>query len=89
MLRGWPEIDRSDECDATSGALTLVQHQASGGKTPRDFDMDPYGGFIVVANQDDSKLAAFAIGADGKLSPLGSVIDGPKGCAAVQIAYFP
>ncbi|HWP09015.1 MAG TPA: lactonase family protein, partial [Polyangiaceae bacterium] len=74
--------------DQTSGALTLVQHQPSGGKTPRDFDMDPYGRFIVVANQGDSKLAAFSIGTDGKLAPLGSSLNGPNGCSAVQIAYL-
>jgi 6-phosphogluconolactonase len=75
--------------DQTTGALTLVQHQPSGGQTPRDFDMDPYGRFIVVANQGNSKVAAFGIGDDGKLTPLGSAVNGPNGCSAVQIAYLP
>jgi 6-phosphogluconolactonase (cycloisomerase 2 family) len=50
--------------------------------------MDPQGRFIVVANQGDSKVAAFEIGSDGKLTPLGSPTSGPQGCAAVPIAYF-
>jgi 6-phosphogluconolactonase len=75
--------------DQTSGALTLVEHEPSGGSTPRDFDVEPFGDFLVVANQNSSNVAAFRIEADGKLSPLGSPVSGPPGAQAVQIVYLP
>jgi 6-phosphogluconolactonase len=75
--------------DQTSGALTLVEHEPSGGSTPRDFDLDPFGGFLLVANQNSSNLAAFRIESDGKLSALGSPASGPPGAQAVQIVYLP
>jgi 6-phosphogluconolactonase len=75
--------------DQTTGALTLIEHEPCGGSTPRDFDLDPLGTFIVVANQNSSNLAAFRIESDGKLSALGSPTNGPQGAQAVQIVYLP
>jgi 6-phosphogluconolactonase len=73
----------------TTGVLTLVGHTPSGGKAPRDFDVDAYGELLIAANQDSSTLAAFRIETDGTLTPLGDPVAGPKGCAAVQIYYPP
>ena len=38
--------------DASTGKLTLVQHVPTGGKTPRAFNIDPTGTFLVVGNQN-------------------------------------
>jgi 6-phosphogluconolactonase len=75
--------------DQTTGALTLIEHEPSRGRTPRDFDMDPGGRFIVVANQQSSQVAAFRVEADGKLTALGDIQAGPAGAQAVQIVYVP
>lgn len=71
-----------------SGALTLVGHTPSGGKTPRDFDVDVTGEILIAANQDDSSLAVFALGTDGSVTPLGDAIAGPAQNSAVQILYL-
>jgi 6-phosphogluconolactonase len=73
----------------TEGTLTLVEHEPTGGATPRDFEMDPEGEVLVVANQDSESLTVFAIGADGALSPLGEPVSGPPSPAAVQIVLLP
>lgn len=75
--------------DPTTGALALIEHEPSRGRTPRDFDMDPSGRFIVVANQQSSQLTALRIEADGKLTPLGDVVSGPAGAQAVQVVVSP
>jgi 6-phosphogluconolactonase len=75
--------------DQTTGALTLIEHEPSRGRTPRDFDMDPDGRFIIVANQGSSEIAAFRIETDGKLTQLGDTQSGPAGAQAVQIVSIP
>ncbi len=45
--------------DATTGKLTLVGHQSTLGKTPRNFYMDSKGEFILVANQDSDDIVFF------------------------------
>ncbi|HEY3496931.1 MAG TPA: lactonase family protein, partial [Polyangiaceae bacterium] len=74
---------------AATGALALVEHEPSGGNTPRDFDMDPQGEVLVVANQNSNSLKVFRIGDDGALTPLGSGASGQQSAAAVQIVYLP
>lgn len=69
------------------GKLTLLGHVSSHGKTPRDFDIDPLGKFLVVANQSGT-LAVFAIGEDGKLTAKGDVVSGLAAPAAVAIVGF-
>ncbi len=57
--------------DATTGKLTHVQNQSSGGKTPRGFAVDPTGAFLICGNQDSDNLVAMRIDAEsGKLTPL-------------------
>ncbi|MFO0612521.1 MAG: beta-propeller fold lactonase family protein [Polyangiaceae bacterium] len=56
--------------DPSSGELALVQHQPTGGETPRHFTIDATGTLMLVGNQGSSTVAAFAIDAvTGKLSP--------------------
>ena len=38
--------------DTATGTLTPKGHQATGGKTPRNFGIDPDGRFLLAANQD-------------------------------------
>jgi 6-phosphogluconolactonase len=74
--------------DATSGTLTLLEHEPTRGKTPRDFDVDPSGSYLIAANQDSNSLAVFEIGAAG-LSPVGDLITSARSPAAVQFVYLP
>ena len=73
--------------DATSGALTQIQDLPSGGAWPRDFDVDPNGELLVAANRDSDALAVFAIGQDGKLTPLGQPTKVPAQPTSVVIRY--
>jgi 6-phosphogluconolactonase len=73
--------------DANSGALTHLQEQPSGGAWPRDFDIDPNGEALVVANRDSNALNVFAIGADGKLTPTGQATTVPNEPSSVVIRY--
>lgn len=54
------------------GKLTLLGHTPTGGKTPRNFWMDPRGEFIIVANQTTDNLVSFRRDAKtGMLTPTG------------------
>lgn len=58
--------------DNESGRLTLVQHQSTGGRTPRNFNLEPGGKFLLAANQDTDNVVVFTVDAEtGKLSPTG------------------
>ena len=46
--------------DPASGALTFVQRVGCGGKSPRDFTLDPSEKWLVVANQDTQNVVVFA-----------------------------
>jgi len=48
--------------------LTLVQIEKMGGKTPRNFNLDPTGKFLLAAGQDSNDIHVFAI--DPKLGKL-------------------
>jgi 6-phosphogluconolactonase len=73
--------------DQTSGALTWLQDQPTGGKWPRDFDVDANGELLISANRDSNDLTLFKIGADGKLSPLGQPTKVSDQPTAVVIRY--
>ena len=56
--------------DAKTGRLTAAGHQATGGKTPRNFGIDPTGKWLLAANQDSGTITVFRIDArTGKLEP--------------------
>jgi 6-phosphogluconolactonase len=56
-----------------SGALALVEHTAVGGKTPRNFSIDPTGRWLVAANQESSTLTVFRRDVtSGRLTPAGT-----------------
>ena len=45
--------------DEHTGRLSLVAHQSTFGKTPRNFAIDPSGTFLLVANQDSNNIVTF------------------------------
>jgi 6-phosphogluconolactonase len=52
-----------------SGHLQLVQNASTKGKTPRNFNLDPSGKWLLAANQDSDNVVLFAVDqATGKLT---------------------
>ena len=65
--------------DAKTGRLTAVQHVPSGGKTPRNFDMDPAGRWMLVTNHGNNVAMVLRIDqATGKLTPVGTPVEVPS-----------
>ena len=61
-----------------TGKLTLVGHELSRGRTPRNFAIDPAGRFFLAANQDSDTVVPFRIDPKtGKLLSTGQVIQVP------------
>ncbi len=64
--------------DATDGTLTLLGHESTRGKTPRNFALSPEGDRLYAANQDSDTIVVFALDQEtGLLSATGEVIDAP------------
>jgi 6-phosphogluconolactonase len=73
--------------DAKSGRLTLVNNFPIGGKTPRDFELDPAGTHLLVAGQDSNNIVVFRIDATtGALSQTGETVSAP---APVGLTFVP
>jgi len=51
--------------DQASGRMAHVEWQASGGKTPRFFAIDPTGRFLLAANEEGDTIVSFERGAKG------------------------
>lgn len=65
--------------DKSTGQLTAVQHVPSGGKTPRNFEMDPSANWLIATNHGDDKAMAFRIDKQtGKLTPTGEPVTVPS-----------
>ncbi|MBO0798834.1 MAG: lactonase family protein [Blastocatellia bacterium] len=65
--------------DGGSGKLSLIAHESTQGKTPRNFAIDPAGGLLLAANQDSHTVVTFHIDQKtGKLKPAGHMIEIPK-----------
>ena len=47
--------------DPSNGKLALVEIVKTGGKSPRNFNIDPGGKFIIAANRASSDVHVFAI----------------------------
>lgn len=50
----------SFKADPKTGALTPMKRSSCGGKTPRNFTLDPTERWMLVANQDSSLISVFA-----------------------------
>lgn len=64
--------------DAATGALTLLGRSNCGGKTPRNFVLDPSERWMLVANQDSGNVSVFQRDTTtGRLAETGSVVNVP------------
>ncbi len=45
--------------NSETGMLTVVGHQSTLGKTPRNFNFDPSGNFLLVGNQNSDEIVIF------------------------------
>jgi 6-phosphogluconolactonase len=60
------------ECNAASGAVTLVDHTPTQGEIPRNFRLTPDGKWLIAANQNSANVVVFAVdSSSGKLKPNG------------------
>jgi 6-phosphogluconolactonase len=74
--------------DAATGRLSLLGHQATGGKTPRSFQLEQTGKFLLVANQGSDEVVTFQVDPDtGLLSEVGSV--NVRAPSFVGVLYLP
>jgi len=56
----------------TDGKLTIVENAPTLGKTPRNFNIDPTGAYLLAANQQTDNIVVFKIDLiSGKLVPTG------------------
>jgi 6-phosphogluconolactonase len=60
--------------DAATGALTLLNRQASEGGGPCHLTVDRDGRHVLVANYGGGSVAVLPIGPDGRLGPAASVV---------------
>ncbi|MEL6308725.1 MAG: lactonase family protein [Chloroflexota bacterium] len=45
--------------DPQNGQLAFITHQPTGGRTPRNFTLDPSDNFVLVTNQDSHNIVVF------------------------------
>jgi 6-phosphogluconolactonase len=58
--------------DARTGQLTPIGHTPTGGRAPRDINIDPSGTFLLAANQNSDSIVVFRIDQHtGQLQPTG------------------
>ncbi len=75
--------------DEKTGALELVEHASTQGKTPRNFVIEPGGRFLLAANQNSDSVAVFRIDErSGKLAPIGKPISVPTPVCLKLIPSF-
>ncbi|MSU65659.1 MAG: lactonase family protein [Opitutus sp.] len=73
--------------DPAKGTLSYVAHQSSGGKTPRNFGLDPTGKFLAIANQDTGNILICGIdAATGRLQPAAATIEAPMPVCVVFLS---
>ena len=62
--------------DQTTGKLSVVGHQSTLGKTPRNFNFDPSGNYLLVANQNSDSIVVFKVNQKtGLLTDTGVRVD--------------
>ncbi len=61
------------------GSLNSIGNVSTGGKTPRNFVIDPDGKFLLVANQNSDSIITFRIDPkSGKLKQVGGAVNVPS-----------
>ena len=63
-----------------NGNLTFVDRQSCGGKTPRNFAIDPSGAHLLVGNQDSNLISVFRIKMGGHLEKIDAWNTGSPVC---------
>ncbi len=64
--------------DPNNGKLALIGTESTRGRTPRNFNLDPTGTWLIAANQDTSNVAVYRRDAtSGLLEPVGDTLDVP------------
>lgn len=64
--------------DAETGAVSVIGHEPTRGRTPRHFGLDPEGRILIAGNQDSGDIALFRVDADsGRLAFVRSVAVSP------------
>ena len=77
------------EIDEGTGKLTYIGHEATQGKTPRNFAIDPTRTFLLAANQDTDTIVTFRINQQtGELMPTGHVAGSSPAGMFENDAYF-
>jgi 6-phosphogluconolactonase len=72
--------------DEGTGALRLVEHVSTRGKTPRGFGIDPSGQYLLAANQDSHDVVVFRIDSStGRLAFTGQTVQVP---APVSVVFL-
>jgi 6-phosphogluconolactonase len=62
--------------DPSSGRITSIGHVSTGGRTPRNFNIDPTGRRLYAANQDGDTIVQFDLNPQtGQLTPTGEVTE--------------
>ena len=65
--------------DQESGKLTSVEHEATLGRNPRNFGIDPSGRYLLAANQSSNSVVVFRINPEtGALTPTGETASVPR-----------
>jgi 6-phosphogluconolactonase len=65
--------------DTATGILTVAGHQSSLGIKPRNFNFDPSGNFLLVANQESDNIIIFKINKQtGLLTDTGKRVNVPN-----------
>ena len=73
-----------------NGKLTPAGHQSTLGKTPRNFNFDPTGNYLLVANQNSDQIVIFKINKEtGLLTDTGNRIDVGKPVCLKWISVVP
>jgi 6-phosphogluconolactonase len=71
------------------GKLLLIGHQSTLGKTPRNFNFDPTGNFLLVANQNSDQIVIFKIDKEtGLLTDTGNRVDVGKPVCLKWISMY-
>jgi len=70
--------------DEATGKLTHLSNTPSGGKIPRNFNIDPTGKWVFCAHQDSGNVVLFKLdGTTGDLTPAGKEVT-VGGCVCVR-----
>ena len=71
--------------DAVTGILKPVGHQSTLGIKPRNFNFDPSGNFLLVANQESDNISIFSVNHEtGLLTDTGKRITVPNPVCLVR-----